>query len=157
MLALISAGRNWANVQSWFEKGTFAIGPAAISIRILAAALVSAVSYGVKNDSDTSSDAQHHERASFLLTDVDEFGVNHIVLAAGLFAVISAVRGRRLGAGLRGSGLVHGLGQLVAGGREPVSGGVDPFWIVLPIAFLASSSADSISLACLVDPAAMLL
>jgi len=31
MLALISAGRNWANAQSWFNKGTLAIGPAAIS------------------------------------------------------------------------------------------------------------------------------
>jgi hypothetical protein len=31
MLALISAERNWANIQSWFEKGTLAIGPAAIS------------------------------------------------------------------------------------------------------------------------------
>jgi len=75
-----------------------------------ATALVSAGFYGVKSGSDSSSDAQHYERASFLLTDVDEFGVNHIVLAAGLFAVISAVRRRRLGAGLPGSGLVHGLG-----------------------------------------------
>ena len=98
MLALISAGRNWANVQSWFEKRDPRDWPCChLRSGSSATALVSAVFYGVKNGSDTSSDAQRHERASFLLTDVDEFGINHIVLAAILLAMIAAVPGRRLG------------------------------------------------------------
>jgi hypothetical protein len=56
-----------------------------------AAALVSARFHGVKNDSDTSSDAQHHERSSFLLTDV---------------------RGRRLGTGLRTGTLQRRVGSV---------------------------------------------
>jgi hypothetical protein len=35
-------------------------------------------------------------RDYFLSTDGDEFGINHIVLAAILLAMISAVSGRRL-------------------------------------------------------------
>ncbi len=56
---------------------------------------------------------------SGLIGDVDEFGVNHVGLAVRISAAISAVRGRRLGAGTRGSGLVHGFSEFVAGGGKP--------------------------------------
>jgi len=81
------------------------------------------------------------------MADVDEFGVNYFVLATFILAVISTVWGRRLGARLRGSRFVHRFGQLVAGGGEPIDSGVDPVGVVLPMAFLVSSMATSISFA----------
>jgi hypothetical protein len=50
----------------------------------------------VNGDSTTSLDAQSHQRVYSFSTDGDEFGINHIVLAAILLAMISAVPGRRL-------------------------------------------------------------
>lgn len=66
------------------------------------------------------------------MADIDEFGVHYIVLAAVILAVTSAVLGRRLSVGLGGSRFVHGLCQFVAGGREAVSGSVDPVRVILP-------------------------
>src|SRR5579871_1518607 len=69
------------------------------------------------------------------MADVDEFGVNHIVLAAVLLARVAAAGGR-LGTGGSGGRFVHRFGELVAGRSEPVHGGVDPVGIIIGNGFL---------------------
>src|ERR1017187_4178683 len=71
---------------------------------------------------------------SFLIIDIDEFGVDHVILAF-VFGLRLAVGGRLLRAGRRRA-LVHGFGQLVAGGGEAIGGRVDLIGIVLVEDFL---------------------
>src|ERR1035441_3083694 len=71
---------------------------------------------------------------SFLIIDIDEFGVDHVILAF-VFGLLLAVGGRLLRTGRRRA-LVHGFGQLVAGGGETIDGRVDLIGIVLVEDFL---------------------
>src|ERR1035437_3789014 len=71
---------------------------------------------------------------SLLIIDIDEFGVDHVVLAF-VFGLGLAIGGRLLRTGLAGA-LVHGFGQFVAGGGQAIDGGVDLIGIVLGEGFL---------------------
>src|ERR1019366_4481024 len=84
-------------------------------------------------------DAQHplYFLLLLLIVEVDEFGVDHVILAF-VFGLGLAVGGRllRTSAGRRRA-LVHGFGQLVAGGGEAIDGRVDLIGIVLVEDFLS--------------------
>src|ERR1035438_3782708 len=69
-----------------------------------------------------------------LVVDIDEFGVHHVILAF-VIGLGLAIGGRLLRTGRRRV-LVHGFGQLVAGGGEAIDGGVDLVGIVLVEGFL---------------------
>src|SRR5450759_3858170 len=71
---------------------------------------------------------------SLLIIDIDEFGVDHVVLAF-VFGLGLAIGGRLLRTGLAGA-LVHGFGQFVAGGGQAIDGGVDLIGVVLSEGFL---------------------
>jgi len=51
-----------------------------------------------------------HWRPPLLMTYVDEFGINYVVLGAVSRTVIASVGVRRLTLGTRGSGFIHGFG-----------------------------------------------
>src|ERR1035438_4159791 len=73
---------------------------------------------------------------SFLIIDIDEFGVDHVILAF-VFGLALAVGGRLLRTSTgRRRALVHGFGELVAGGGEAIDGRVDLIGIVLVEDFL---------------------
>src|ERR1039457_7632469 len=66
---------------------------------------------------------------SLLVVDIDEFGVDDVVISF-VFGLGLAIGGRLLRTGRRRA-LVHGFGQLVAGGGETIDGRVDLVGIVL--------------------------
>ena len=70
------------------------------------------------------------------MADVDELSVNYVFLAIVTPAVICTVWGRRLSARLRGTGFVHGFGELVAGSGQPVDRGGDAGRVIFPDGFL---------------------
>ena len=79
------------------------------------------------------------------MTDVDKLGVNHVVLASIILSVIPAVRGRRLGAGPPGGGLVHSFASLWLAEVSRSTEVLIRAGSLSPMAFLVSSRADSIS------------
>src|ERR1035441_545951 len=86
-----------------------------------------------------SGDAEHppYFLLLLLIVDIHEFGVDHVILAF-VFGLALAVGGRllRTTSGRRRA-LVHGFGQLVAGGGEPIDRRVDLIGIVLVEDFLS--------------------